>query len=197
MGGRLRHRSSKFQMLSFKETFCILDFTLQTSNLKLPLVRRRCHSWIILHQYPASSAYGRSEVFPPMNRRNPASGRMARCYGSRCGTKGSDYPLNRLFSSPRERRMPSGDGPIPCYWPTRRISRARRFGRAGMKAVRESRMNPNWVCHPRKEVDKRSFTRLKAVLQTRGPGRASAGGGRKKRSLPETGQAPEDSHQVM
>ncbi len=22
---------------------------------------------------------------------------MIRCYGSRCGTRGSDYPLNRLF----------------------------------------------------------------------------------------------------
>ena len=53
----------------------------------------------IIHKQPASSAYGRSDVVPAMNRRNSASRRMVRCYGSRCGTRGRDYPLNRLFSS--------------------------------------------------------------------------------------------------
>jgi len=54
----------------------------------------------IIHKWPASSAYGRSEISPPMNRRNPAPRRMARSCGSRCRTRGSDPPLNRLFSSP-------------------------------------------------------------------------------------------------
>jgi hypothetical protein len=53
-----------------------------------PPARRRCHSRIILHRGLASSAYGRSEIFPPMNRWYPAPRRMARCYGSRCGTRG-------------------------------------------------------------------------------------------------------------
>jgi hypothetical protein len=53
-----------------------------------------------IHKGPASSPYGRSEISPPMNRRNPAPRRMARCYESRCGTRGSDYSLNRLFWSP-------------------------------------------------------------------------------------------------
>jgi len=52
----------------------------------------------IIHKEPASSAYGRSDIFPPMNRRNPVPRRMVRGYGSRGGTRGSDYPLNRLFS---------------------------------------------------------------------------------------------------
>ena len=52
----------------------------------------------IIHRQPASSAYGRSDVVPPMNRRNPAPRRMARYYGSCCGARGRDYPLNRLFS---------------------------------------------------------------------------------------------------
>ena len=33
-----------------------------------------------------------------MNRWYPAPGRMARCYRSRCGTRSSDHPLNRLLS---------------------------------------------------------------------------------------------------
>ncbi len=62
----------------------------------------------ILPKELASSADGRSEIFPPMNRRNPTPGRRARGYGSRCGARGSDSPLNRLLSSPwavRENRM--------------------------------------------------------------------------------------------
>ena len=44
-----------------------------------------------------------------MNRRNPAPRRMVRCYGSRCGTRGSDYPrtasfLLRLFNAVGEVR---------------------------------------------------------------------------------------------
>jgi len=62
----------------------------------------------ILHRQLASSAYGRSEVLPPMNRRNPAPRWMVHCYGSRCGARGRDYPLNRLFSWPGGRTMPSG-----------------------------------------------------------------------------------------
>ena len=52
---------------------------------------------IIIPKRLASSADGRSEIFPPMNRPDPASGRMARGDGSRGGTRGSDSPLNRLF----------------------------------------------------------------------------------------------------
>ena len=62
-----------------------------------PLVRRRRPASFINSRL--RPPMGGLEIFPPMNRRNPASGRMARCYGSRCGTRGSDYPLNRLFSS--------------------------------------------------------------------------------------------------
>ena len=56
-------------------------------------------SRIILPKWLASSAYGRSEISPPMNRHNPAPRRMARGYGSRGGTEDSDSALNRLFSA--------------------------------------------------------------------------------------------------
>jgi hypothetical protein len=46
----------------------------------------------ILPKEPASSAYGRFEIVPPMNRRNPTPRRMARGYGSRGGARGSDPP---------------------------------------------------------------------------------------------------------
>ena len=79
-----------------------------------PLVQRRrsasfINSWL-------RPPMGGLEIFPPMNRRNPASGRMARCYGSRCGTRGSDYPLNRLCSSHPVTLQPlrrSRDLPVP------------------------------------------------------------------------------------
>ena len=54
---------------------------------------------------------------PPMNRRNPAPRRMVRCYGSRCGTRGRDYPLNRLLSWPSGHTRPAGCTPIPDYGP--------------------------------------------------------------------------------
>jgi hypothetical protein len=46
----------------------------------------------IIPKWLASSAYGRAKIFPPMNRRNPGSRRMARGYGSRCGTRGQRLP---------------------------------------------------------------------------------------------------------
>ncbi len=55
-----------------------------------------------------------------MNRRDPASRRMARCYGSRCGTRGNDYPPEPPLLFAFEHPMPSGGGPTPCYWPKRR-----------------------------------------------------------------------------
>jgi len=61
-----------------------------------------------LPQELASSADGRSEIVPPMNRRYPTPRRMVRGYGSHGEARGSESPLNRLLSSPwavRERRM--------------------------------------------------------------------------------------------
>jgi hypothetical protein len=81
-----------------------------------PLVRRRRLVSFINIDSGLSSAYGRSEIVPPMNRRNPAPRRMVRCYGSCCGTRGSDSPLNRLFCWPSRRTLPAGGSPIPCYW---------------------------------------------------------------------------------
>ena len=132
-----------------------------------PLVRRRRLASFLKRL--ASSAYGRSEIVPPMNRRNPTPRRRVRCDGSRCGTRGSDSPLNRLFSSPGDARSPRAVlrghdiGAEQEKGPERDVSRlgAQSLGHAAwVREVRENRMSPFSRapgCLPRKSVKNLTF----------------------------------------
>ncbi len=97
------------------------------------LLGRMIHEWHCRRTRGEASTYGRSEIFPAMNRLLTPAGNVRSAGGQRRdGTGHRASPLNRLFSSPSFQRTEEPDEPSPgvprvqacllgrqntCFWP--------------------------------------------------------------------------------